>query len=201
MVGRWLQPPGADLLSWLWAWRSPSLTKVPLGTPPDGLGGPPSEGRIAKLRRNSGLRLPQIFYLLYLEYLQLDPIRLTLELQSSLSILSCHARRDIINSSYNRGLDRLEGGCASITSRDSYGIPIQWTIKKASKTDRHDKYFNCIGADADFGSCCSPGSIVVPRNPQQPVMTLDGYSSYPNICSDARAFDVALGDPKDCMKS
>ncbi|KAI7936511.1 hypothetical protein MJO28_015551 [Puccinia striiformis f. sp. tritici] len=97
--------------------------------------------------------------------------------------------------------DRLEGGCASITSRDSYGIPIQWTIKKASKTDRHDKYFNCIGADADFGSCCSPGSIVVPRNPQQPVMTLDGYSSYPNICSDARAFDVALGDPKDCMKS
>ncbi|POV96371.1 hypothetical protein PSTT_15685 [Puccinia striiformis] len=179
MVRRWLQPPGADLLSWLWAW-SPAKRRlhqrvrcyitcdIPIGCPLKSLLLLDQSGYYTSL----ALRLPQIFYLPYLDYLQLTSICLTFDPadlkadQKKYCTFSCGIHI------YN-GIDRdqTEGGCASVTRRDAYGIPTEWTIKKANKTDKHDKYFNCIGADADFGSCCSPGSIVVPRNANPPVMT------------------------------
>ncbi|KAI9614387.1 hypothetical protein H4Q26_009537 [Puccinia striiformis f. sp. tritici PST-130] len=206
MVRRWLQPPGADLLSWLWAW-SPAKRRlhqrvrcyitcdIPIGCPLKSLLLLDQSGYYTSL----ALRLPQIFYLPYLDYLQLTSICLTFDPadlkadQKKYCTFSCGIHI------YN-GIDRdqTEGGCASVTRRDAYGIPTEWTIKKANKTDKHDKYFNCIGADEDFGSCCSPGSIVVPRNANPPVMTLKGFQSYPLICSNARP--MLPGDPKDCMK-
>ncbi|KAI7961643.1 hypothetical protein MJO28_002132 [Puccinia striiformis f. sp. tritici] len=98
--------------------------------------------------------------------------------------------------------DLTEGGCTTITNRDKDGTAIQWTMKEAFRTDNHAKYFNCLGTDAAFSSCCKPGSIKIPpgtKGKPPPVMTLNGPKSYSGICKDASPTSSEEGDPEDCL--
>ncbi|KAI7960872.1 hypothetical protein MJO28_001361 [Puccinia striiformis f. sp. tritici] len=67
---------------------------------------------------------------------------------------------------------------------------------KANPTENHVYYYNCIGTEMHFSSCCSSGSIGYP--PDTNVMTLNGAGAYKAICVDAKALDSELGSPKDC---
>ncbi|KAA1101992.1 hypothetical protein PGT21_034743 [Puccinia graminis f. sp. tritici] len=52
-----------------------------------------------------------------------------------------------------------EGGCGKPIERDAQGRPTKWQLVKAHPTEKHPGYFNCLGADMAFSTCCVPNKL------------------------------------------
>ncbi|KAA1098377.1 hypothetical protein PGT21_034403 [Puccinia graminis f. sp. tritici] len=76
-----------------------------------------------------------------------------------------------------------EGGCGKPIERDAQGRPTKWQLVKAHPTEKHPGYFNCLGADMAFSTCCVPNKL-----PKDGTLTLtnkkDDPQRYNILCRD-----------------
>ncbi|EFP85674.2 hypothetical protein PGTUg99_004957 [Puccinia graminis f. sp. tritici] len=84
-----------------------------------------------------------------------------------------------------------DGGCGKHIERDAEGKPIKWQLVKAHRTEKHPGYFNCLGTDAAFSTCCLPHKL-----PKDGTLTLmnkkNDPQAYDNLCRDSKPDRIAM---------
>ncbi|KAA1098433.1 hypothetical protein PGT21_035192 [Puccinia graminis f. sp. tritici] len=90
------------------------------------------------------------------------------------------------------------GGCARPIGSDSQGNPTGWELIKAHSTENHKAYFNCIGTEMAFSTCCLPDIF----SKDGTTITINGDIApliYHRSCQDTSPQSTDFSKfPKDC---
>ncbi|KAA1076044.1 hypothetical protein PGT21_032984 [Puccinia graminis f. sp. tritici] len=94
---------------------------------------------------------------------------------------------------------RSEGGCARGTQFDG-DDPIKWEFVKAHSTENHKDFYNCLGTDMAYSTCCVPGTIKIPSEGKPMILESGGNPrKYDNMCTDTDPKHMDVENfPKDC---
>ncbi|OAV88769.1 hypothetical protein PTTG_28926 [Puccinia triticina 1-1 BBBD Race 1] len=80
----------------------------------------------------------------------LEATELTVNDQGTKCTFHCKALNDV---------SKTQAACGKVTERDAHQNPIKWNLVPAHPTDGHLGYYNCIGTNMAFSTCCKPGTV------------------------------------------